>query len=156
MLIKTITILLVEDNSEDACLVRKILEEVESCHFQVIHVSGLADALSYLTPKTPIASVVQKWTLSANAIPQKQAFPLSSVQQDNLFSIGAILLDWSLPDAQGMEAVLQLHRSFPEVPIVVMSDSYHEATALQVLQQGAQDYLVKDWTNTHLFVRSLR
>lgn len=156
MLIKTITILLVEDNSEDACLVREMLEEVESCHFQVIHASGLADALTYQTPKTPIASLTQKWTVSASTAAKEQAWPLSSVQQDNLSSVGAILLDWSLPDAQGIEAVVQLHRSFPEVPIVVMSDSYHEATAMQVLQQGVQDYLVKDWTDTHLLVRSVR
>lgn len=156
MLIKTITILLVQDNSKDACLVRETLEKVESCHFQVIHASGLADALTYLTAKTPIASVAQKWTVSASRTAHKQAFPLSSVQQDSFSKSCVILLDWSLPDAEGIEAVVQLHRSFPEVPIVVMSDSYHEATAIQVLQQGAQDYLVKDWTNTHLLVRSVR
>jgi signal transduction histidine kinase len=166
MLTETITILLVEDNSQDACLAKQLLQDVESFQFQWIHVSGLADALTYLTRKTPIASALGQWNASgfgatplapqAGKVRPERALPLGSIQQNRLPSISVILLDWSLPDAQGIEALMQLHRVSPDIPIVVMSDSYHEAIAIKALQKGAQDYLVKSQTNGHLLVRSVR
>lgn len=120
---ETLTILLVEDNSADACLVQEMLEEVEAPQFQLIHVSRLADALICLATKS---------------------------------SISVILLDWSLPDAQGLDTVKQLRLAAPDIPVIVMSNLCDEAIGLQALQQGVQDYLVKRHTDTHLLVRSIR
>ena len=71
-------------------------------------------------------------------------------------SISVILLDLSLPDAQGLDAVTQVLLVSPDIPIVVMSSLSDEAIALQALQKGAQDYLVKAHTDGHLLVRSMR
>jgi len=46
MLTEIITILLVEDNSADACLVQEMLRKVEAFQFQLIHVTRLEEALS--------------------------------------------------------------------------------------------------------------
>lgn len=54
-----------------------------------------------------------------------------------------VLLDLGLPDAQGLEAVLQVRDAAPDVPIVVLSGQDDEAIALRAVQEGAQDYLSK-------------
>ncbi len=71
-------------------------------------------------------------------------------------SISVILLDLSLPDAQGVDTVTQMLLASPEIPIVVMSGLSDEALALQSLQKGAQDYLVKGQADGQLLVRSMR
>lgn len=57
--------------------------------------------------------------------------------------IDLVLLDLMLPDSRGIEAVITVHRQAGRVPIVVLTASDDEALALEALQQGAQDYLVK-------------
>lgn len=55
----------------------------------------------------------------------------------------AILLDLGLPDAEGMEALRQVHFAVPDVPIVVLTGLDDEQLGLAALQEGAQDYLLK-------------
>lgn len=69
-------------------------------------------------------------------------------------SISVILLNLSLPDAGYI--VTRLLGVAPDIPVVVMGDGYDEAIALQALQQGAQDYLVKCQADGNLLVRSIR
>ncbi|MBN2471690.1 MAG: response regulator [Anaerolineae bacterium] len=59
----------------------------------------------------------------------------------------AVLLDLSLPDGGGLDTFMRLHQSTPEVPIVVLSGLADEHTALNAVQAGAQDYLVKSQTD---------
>jgi two-component system, sensor histidine kinase and response regulator len=67
-----------------------------------------------------------------------------------------ILLDLSLPDAQGLETVRRVRAGFPDVPIVVLTGFNDEAFALQAVREGAQDYLFKSQIETILLVRSIR
>jgi signal transduction histidine kinase len=66
------------------------------------------------------------------------------------------LLDLSLGDAQGLESVVRLHGSFPLLPLIVLSGLDDELTAVEALQNGAQDYLVKGQGDGHLTRRAIR
>ena len=44
----------------------------------------------------------------------------------------------------------------PDVPVVVLSGRDDEVLAVQAVQEGAQDYLVKRRADTHLLARSIR
>ncbi len=68
----------------------------------------------------------------------------------------AVLLDLSLPDVQGLDAVRQMQAVDPAVPIVVLSGCDDEALAVEALQAGAQDYLVKGRGDGDLLARCLR
>ena len=68
----------------------------------------------------------------------------------------ALLLDLSLPDAQGLTAVTQLQREAPWLPIVVLSGLSDETIALKAVQAGAQDFLVKGWGEGRTLARALR
>jgi diguanylate cyclase (GGDEF)-like protein len=67
-----------------------------------------------------------------------------------------VLLDLSLPDAVGMEAVTQMQAAAPAIPIVVLSGLNDEALALNAVQHGAQDYLIKGRVDEVLIARSIR
>jgi diguanylate cyclase (GGDEF)-like protein len=69
---------------------------------------------------------------------------------------GVVLLDLSLPDSQGLDTVNQVRVVAPEAPIVVLSGLDDEEMALQALQSGAQDYLVKGQGDGDLIARSIR
>jgi PAS domain S-box-containing protein len=58
----------------------------------------------------------------------------------------AVLLDYRLPDLDGLEFLAQLQSSLqqPCLPIIVVTGQGNEAIAVQALKAGAQDYLVKE------------
>src|SRR5579884_2077769 len=67
-----------------------------------------------------------------------------------------VLLDLSLPDAEGLESVVRLHGAHPKPAIIVLTGLDDEFLAGRAVREGAQDYLVKDSTTSHLLVRSMR
>lgn len=71
-------------------------------------------------------------------------------------TFGAILLDLSLPDSSGLETVKRMRKAAPRTPMVVLSGQDDEEVALQALQSGAQDYLIKGQGDGNLIARSIR
>ena len=67
-----------------------------------------------------------------------------------------VLLDLSLPDATGSEAVGQVHRAAPSTPIVALSGADDDELALEVIRGGAQDWLVKAQVDRSLLMRVIR
>lgn len=69
--------------------------------------------------------------------------------------ITVILLDLQLPDESGLDTLLKIHSSAPEIPVVVLSSIGDEALAISAVQHGAQDFLVKNHISAHLLIRAL-
>ncbi len=67
-----------------------------------------------------------------------------------------LLLDLSLPDSFGIDAITQLQREAPKLPIVVLSGLNDETLSINAVKAGAQDYIVKGWGNSHTLTRALR
>ncbi|MFO7322338.1 MAG: ATP-binding protein [Chloroflexota bacterium] len=67
-----------------------------------------------------------------------------------------ILLDLSLPDASGIETFRRLHHAVDRTPIVVLTGLEDETIALTALQEGAQDYLTKQFADIHVIDRAVR
>lgn len=68
----------------------------------------------------------------------------------------AILLDLSLPDGYGLPTLRQVQAANPTIPIIVLSGVSDQTLALQAVQNGAQDYLVKGQGQPELLARSIR
>ncbi|HEY9632717.1 MAG TPA: hybrid sensor histidine kinase/response regulator [Coleofasciculaceae cyanobacterium] len=117
-----IRVLLVEDDLGDADLICKLLEMVNSTHFQVTQSRRLKEALQHLCQE----------------------------------SFDVVLLDLSLPDSHGLGTISQICTQAPNVPIVILSDLEDESLAIEALQKGAQDYLVKGQVESDLLVRAIR
>ena len=65
------------------------------------------------------------------------------------------LIDLSLPDAQGLEVLIEAQQTAPTVPLVALSGTPDNSLATQALQLGAQDFLVKSEINPGQLARSL-
>lgn len=63
---------------------------------------------------------------------------------------GIAVVDLNLPDVQGIESVIQLHRVAPALRILVLSLHDELAYARQVLRLGAQGYLTKEHATDEL------
>jgi diguanylate cyclase (GGDEF)-like protein/PAS domain S-box-containing protein len=115
-------LLLVEDKSADARLLREMFNEPVANHIELTHMESIGEAEQYLA----------------------------------ICEVDVILLDLGLPDAQGLAAVRRAHAAAPRVPLVVLTGLEDESRALQALQEGAQDYLVKGKVEIRGLLRSLR
>jgi len=71
-------------------------------------------------------------------------------------TVDIILLDLGLPDAQGLGAIRRTRAVAPNVPLVVLTGLDDESMAVQALQHGAQDYLIKGQIETRALLRALR
>jgi diguanylate cyclase (GGDEF)-like protein/PAS domain S-box-containing protein len=71
-------------------------------------------------------------------------------------SVDIILLDLGLPDVQGLDAVRRARKAAPDVPLVVLSGLDDESMAIEAMQEGAQDYLIKGQIEPRELVRALR
>jgi len=67
-----------------------------------------------------------------------------------------VLLDLGLPDSQGAESVRRINQAFPALPIIVLTGLANPEVALEAVQTGAQDYLVKGHFNAELLSRTIR
>jgi sigma-B regulation protein RsbU (phosphoserine phosphatase) len=56
---------------------------------------------------------------------------------------GVVLLDLSLPDSRGLETFRAVSAAVPRLPVVVLTGLDDQTAAVQAVQEGAQDYLVK-------------
>jgi len=70
--------------------------------------------------------------------------------------VDCVLLDLSLPDARGLEALARIHEVAAEIPIVVFSARTDEDVAVRAVQEGAQDYLIKGQVDERLLARALQ
>jgi len=71
-------------------------------------------------------------------------------------NIEIILLDLGLPDSSGMETFLQIQAEAPDIAIIILTGFGDDKFALEALQQGAQDYLVKGQIDPRTMLRALR
>jgi PAS domain S-box-containing protein len=67
-----------------------------------------------------------------------------------------IFLDLVMPDTYGLPALAEVNRLFPASPIIILSDLNDLQLALDALQTGAQDYLVKGEFDGNMLNRSIQ
>ena len=68
----------------------------------------------------------------------------------------AILLDLSLPDGSGLDTVRRICNAASNTSIIVMTGLDDDRLALEAVQMGAQDYLVKGQTDGQRLLRIIR
>jgi PAS domain S-box-containing protein len=82
---------------------------------------------------------------------RKQAEFEAALAQDRF---DLILSDYNLPDYDGLSALKFAHHSRPEIPFIFLSGTLGEERAVESLQHGAADYIVK--TRPQRLVPALR
>jgi two-component system, cell cycle response regulator len=105
-------------------LIRVLLVEDEAGDAQLVHID---------LRKAQAGKFIVDWVESLNAAQQ-------SLQEVN-FDI--VLLDLSLPDSEGLETIRKMRLLVGDTPIVVLTGHCDTDFALQALELGATDYVVK-------------
>ncbi len=62
--------------------------------------------------------------------------------------IDVVVLDLGLPDSSGYDTFEKIQTRFPHMPIVVITGDADESLATKIIENGAQDYLVKGQLDT--------
>lgn len=58
-----------------------------------------------------------------------------------------IILDLTLPDSAGKETFERITERYPSIPVIVMTHNKDRDLAIEMIQRGAADYILKDFTN---------
>jgi len=66
---------------------------------------------------------------------------LDLVKNENEFDI--ILLDYSLPEMDGLNVLRSLKKMRPDIPVIVITAHGSEDIAVQIMKEGAFDYVIK-------------
>lgn len=87
--------------------------------------------------------------LSLNPDNEVEAFSTGKECLANLYTKpNLVFLDYSLPDISGIEVLRKIKQSYAEIPVVIVSGQEDVSTAVELLKEGAYDYIVKD-ENAH-------
>ncbi|GIX07090.1 MAG: hypothetical protein KatS3mg115_1493 [Candidatus Poribacteria bacterium] len=67
-----------------------------------------------------------------------------------------VLLDLMLPDAEQEETIRGIRAVSPKTPVVVLTGLRDERVLAEMMEMGAQDYLLKDYVNDRLLAHAIR
>ncbi len=84
----------------------------------------------------------------------KKLKPAIQFLTDN--KVDVILADLDLPDSQGLSTLDRVLVSAPGIPVVVLTGHEDEANAIQAVEKGAQDYLIKGDIDSRILGRAVR
>ncbi len=74
--------------------------------------------------------------------------------KDSFFDV--ILLDLGLPDSDGIDTLIEVHKISTKTPIIVLTGLNNEEIGIFAVKIGAQDYLIKKEIDSKLLKRSIR
>ncbi len=66
-----------------------------------------------------------------------------------------VLLDLSLPDSEGSETIVQIHREAPQIPIIALTGLDDSTIIANAVKHGAEDYLLKGTFKTDVLIRAM-
>ena len=100
------------------------------------------------------AHILLHWLISAGFVCSRYELGQSLLHALRHESFEALVVDWSLPDIDGLEVLKQVRRTLRlSVPILLVSARADEADIVTALNQGADDYMIKPVRRRELLVR---
>jgi PAS domain S-box-containing protein len=67
-----------------------------------------------------------------------------------------LLLDFMLPGIEGQALIAELRRSYPELPIIMLTGQDDRDTAVALMKAGASDFIAKSSASAPLIAQSIR
>jgi two-component system sensor histidine kinase UhpB len=74
----------------------------------------------------------------------------------SFFLPDVILLDLNLPDSSGMETYMKVKMRCPNAAVIILSGSDDEELSANIVQNGAQDYILKSDVNGRLLSKAIQ
>src|SRR4028119_529999 len=127
---ETIKILVVEDDEVDRMAVRRALKTA-GMSVDLVAAVDCKSAMDAITPH------------GANATLNQQGFD-------------CVLLDYRLPDGDGLNLVQEVRAAGLKLPLIVLTGQGDEQIAVELMKSGASDYLPKSKLSPEMLSRSVR
>lgn len=67
-------------------------------------------------------------------------------------SVDLVLSDMVMPEMDGMKLVEWLHKTEPDIPIIMVTANSEISIALEAIRQGAYDYILKPFEKDQLYI----
>jgi len=87
---------------------------------------------------------------------RKASYLKSGLEMIRSVNPDVLLLDLTLPDSRGLDALQIIVKAAPHLPVIVLTGIQDEEIATTAMKMGAQDYLVKNEVNGPVIIRSIR
>jgi two-component system chemotaxis response regulator CheY len=60
--------------------------------------------------------------------------------------LGLIMLDWNMPNKNGLEALQEIRASGNKVPVIMVTTEAEKSRVVEAIKAGANNYIVKPFT----------
>lgn len=125
------------------------------------------DVCHVLLIETKVANIELLQTLLSNAqncaLAQGLKFPVTctsslseAIETLQKHQFDVILLDLNLPDSRGFDALIKLRTTFPNIPIIVETDTQDGTLVVKSFQLGADGYLQIRTIDSSLLIYEIR
>ncbi|MFO8053904.1 MAG: sigma-54 dependent transcriptional regulator [Bacteroidales bacterium] len=99
----------------------------------------------FIVEDDPMYARILKYHLNKNPEYDVRVFSEGKSCLKNLYENPSIItLDYSLPDISGLEVLRKVQKHDPDLPVVIISGQEDVSTAVNLLKEGAYDYIIKD------------
>lgn len=121
---------------------------------------NVSDRLSILIVEdNPMDMILLEEMLQSSGVKIKKIFTANrseiACEIINNNTINLVLLDLSLPDSFGIESFLKIKSITQKIPVIILTGLTDSEVALDALNKGAQDYLVKGEIKPDALVKSI-
>ncbi|PKP24412.1 MAG: regulator, partial [Bacteroidetes bacterium HGW-Bacteroidetes-22] len=98
----------------------------------------------YVVEDDPLFAKTLKFHLSLNPDYEVEIFSDGRKCIDNLFKNPALItLDYNLPGMSGLNVLKKIKELNPDLPVIIISSQHDVKVAVDLLKEGAYDYIVK-------------
>lgn len=99
----------------------------------------------FIVDDDPLFSKTLKLHLSLNPDYDVEIYPDGRKCLENLYKKPSLIcLDYNLPGMSGLEIMRKIKDSSKNIPIIIISSQHDVKIAVELLKEGAYDYIVKD------------
>jgi DNA-binding response OmpR family regulator len=98
----------------------------------------------FIVDDDPLFSKTLKFHLSLNPDYDVEIYPDGRKCLENLYKKPSLIcLDYNLPGMSGLEIMRKIKDSSKNIPIIIISSQHDVKIAVELLKEGAYDYIVK-------------